>query len=443
MKKSQKYRILILCLLIQCFLLFSSNKHFKTDETTVIPNTGQFVDGQINDELGDTMIYDLYVTKTSKLILTIKAYGNIEASLCNYSFSNLRLTYASQLLKGNSSKPEKKAIELYVMPGKYTVILKNKSPGKNVSFKIKSALESIGSNEREPNDFDNAMQIKLGTTIRGGLNVQDSEDWYKITLPSKYARLNVKANCPTKVRIYNEDLSQTLINKSLNGNEVFFQQETWEFSVPATYYVCVAKEKLNSEGKYTLKWTTLEAPKNIKVKPNTLTSLKISWDLTGGGTNYQVYRSTSKNGKYTLLGIYDEKTTSSISKTLTIQKTYYYKVRAYRWVDGERVFSPFSEVVKGKTALKKPSKVSAKAQTSTSAKISWNKIEGATHYQVYRGSSAYGKYTLLGTYDNKATSSISRSLKKGNIYYYKVRAYKWVNGKRIFSPFSIPVNVKI
>ena len=218
--------------------------------------------------------------------------------------------------------------------------------------------------------------------------------------------------------------------------------QTYYYKVRA--YTVVNKKGIYSPFSNVVKGTPkLAAPTNVKASPNTSTTLKISWKLTDGATYYQVYRSTSKTGKYALLGVYNSTTTSSISRSLLTGNTYYYKVRAYRWVKGERVFSPFSSVITGKPVLSKTSKVTAKATSSTTAKITWNKIEGATYYQVYRGTSANGKYALLATYDKNTTTCTSKKLKKGNTYYYKVRAYKWVKGTRVFSPFSTPVKVKI
>ena len=181
----------------------------------------------------------------------------------------------------------------------------------------------------------------------------------------------------------------------------------------------------------------LSAPQNVKVKPNTYNTLKISWNAVEGADFYQVYRSTSPTGKkYSLLGVYDSKTFNSLSRSLGCGTTYYYKVRAYRWVSGERVFSEYSSVVNGKPVLSAPQNIKATGNSATTVKISWDKSEGANYYQVYRSTSKNGKYALLGTYDNKTVSSISRALKKGTTYYYKVRCYRWVGGERIFSPFS-------
>lgn len=180
----------------------------------------------------------------------------------------------------------------------------------------------------------------------------------------------------------------------------------------------------------------LPAPRNVTAKPNTYNTLKISWDAVNGANYYQVYRSTAANGKYALLAVYDSKTFSSLSRSLGCGTTYYYKVRAYRWVAGERVFSAYSNITTAKPVLKAPQNVKAAGASATTVRIRWSKSEGANYYQVYRATSKDGKYSLLGTYDDKTVSSISRALKKGTTYYYKVRCYRWVGGKRIFSPFS-------
>ena len=184
----------------------------------------------------------------------------------------------------------------------------------------------------------------------------------------------------------------------------------------------------------------LSAPKGVRVAQNTYNSLRITWEAVDGATYYQVYRSNAQNGKYVQLGTYDNKTFSSVSKSLGCGTTYYYKVRAYCWLNGERAFSDFSSVVSAAPKLEAPDNVRADSYNYNTVKVNWNKISGADYYQVYRGTSQNGKYVLLGTYENYKTSSFSRSLGCGTTYYYKVRAYRWVNGERVFSEYSTPVS---
>ena len=66
-----------------------------------------------------------------------------------------------------------------------------------------------------------------------------------------------------------------------------------------------------------------------------------------GVTHYQVYRATSKTGKYTKL--VTTTSTSYTSKSLTSGKAYYFKVRGYKtYKSGDtikyNVFTPYSSV---------------------------------------------------------------------------------------------------
>ena len=61
------------------------------------------------------------------------------------------------------------------------------------------------------------------------------------------------------------------------------------------------------------------------------TTAKIKWYKVSNAKGYQIYRATSKSGKYSKIKtITSRSTTSYTNKSLTLGKTYYYKVRAYK-----------------------------------------------------------------------------------------------------------------
>lgn len=160
------------------------------------------------------------------------------------------------------------------------------------------------------------------------------------------------------------------------------------------------------------------------------TSVKISWKKVRGAKKYNVMRSTKKTGGYKVV-----KTTSSLSYKntgLKCGKTYYYKVKA---VSGSK-----SSVSAAKSIKAKPKKVSGlKASPScTSISLSWSKSSGVSGYEVFRATSSKGKFSKI-----KTTSSVSyknTSLSFGKKCYYKVRAYKTVNGKKVYGSYSSVVN---
>ena len=69
--------------------------------------------------------------------------------------------------------------------------------------------------------------------------------------------------------------------------------------------------------------------------------------------------------------------------------------------------------------------------------LKWKKVSGASGYQVYRANSKNGKYTLVASIKKGSTVSYTnKNLKAGKIYYYKVRAYRTVNNKKVYSSYS-------
>lgn len=78
------------------------------------------------------------------------------------------------------------------------------------------------------------------------------------------------------------------------------------------------------------------------VKSFTKGKANLTWKSVSGASGYQIYRSTTKNGKYTRVG-----TTSATSYTnsgLVSGKTYYYKVRAYRNTGKTLLYSAYAYV---------------------------------------------------------------------------------------------------
>ena len=187
---------------------------------------------------------------------------------------------------------------------------------------------------------------------------------------------------------------------------------------------------------------TLSKP-TVKVSSNSYNSNKLSWNKVTGASGYEVLRATSKTGTYkSVKTITSGSTVSYTDKSLATGTTYYYKVRAYRTVDKKKVYSSYSSVVSAKPVLKTPSvKLTSGSKKAT---IKWEKISGASGYEVYRATSKSGKYSKLKTITKNSTVSyVNSSLTKNKTYYYKVRAYRTVNGKKIYSSYSVAKSVKV
>ncbi|MGN0295280.1 MAG: Ig-like domain-containing protein [Lachnospiraceae bacterium] len=179
----------------------------------------------------------------------------------------------------------------------------------------------------------------------------------------------------------------------------------------------------------------------VTVKAAAYNQVKVTWKKYTNATSYRVYRKIS-GGSWKLL-----KETTGLSytdKTAVTGTTYYYTVKAVSTKWGGKTNSLYVTNVKVKTALSTPAISSVKNSKSKQAVVSWNKVSGASGYVVYRATSKNGTYKKVATVKSGSTVKYTNTgLKKGSTYYYKVRAYRTVSGKNVYSSYSAAKSVKI
>ena len=138
----------------------------------------------------------------------------------------------------------------------------------------------------------------------------------------------------------------------------------------------------------------------------------LTWNAVSGATSYKVYRATSQNGTYSLLG-----TVTATSYTNTGAKagtTYYYKVKAVNSA-GE---SAYSNIVSGKTTV--TTLTMGHSASSGKPQLTWKAVSGAASYRVYRATTKNGAYSVINT--TKALTYTNTGAALGTTYYYKVEA---------------------
>lgn len=79
----------------------------------------------------------------------------------------------------------------------------------------------------------------------------------------------------------------------------------------------------------------------------------------------------------------------------------------------------------------------------TSAKLTWRKMSEVDGYEIYRSTSKNGNYKKIKTVSAGKKSFKNSGLKTKKAYYYKVRAYKRINGRMFYSSFSPKKRVKM
>lgn len=170
---------------------------------------------------------------------------------------------------------------------------------------------------------------------------------------------------------------------------------------------------------------------NLTATRRTATTVTLSYSKVTGATGYKIYRATKKDGTYGYVGA--TKSLSYIDKGLQYDSSYFYKVRAYKVVDDKKVHSKYSDVLSIYTTFSKIN-LNVKGNDSNSIMLSWNKIKEASSYKIYRSDTINGTYSYIGI--TNSTSYLDENLKSNETYYYRVRAYKKVNGVKYNGVYS-------
>lgn len=170
----------------------------------------------------------------------------------------------------------------------------------------------------------------------------------------------------------------------------------------------------------------------------------LTWDKQTAANGYEVFKYDVSSKKYVLYKNITNPNTNTCKVTgLASNSKYNFKVRAYQIDDSEKTYAPFGAVVSQYTSITKPNLNSAKSTSKKKIKASWAKVSGASGYQVmwstYKNfSKNYKTKSVKAKYSSK-TVTTAQSKKT---YYVRVRAYKTVNGKKVYSPWSNTKKVK-
>ena len=236
-----------------------------------------------------------------------------------------------------------------------------------------------------------------------------------------------------------------------------------------------------------------------KVASASYDKLRLSWEPLSGVDGYQIYRATAKSGKYAKIATVKGAARASYTDTgRTCGTRYYYKLRAYKKIGGKTVYSKYSAIL---SAYAKPAKVKvtdayAPINSVLSIAVSFTTVRGATDYEVQlnqikkngkeTGFRSYtyndegvkrtfttykqwlaklkkqypsgyvtraymenGKHlTEKMTVEEFAETSLKKNqasielVQDDSIYEFRVRAYRKVNGRKVYGSWSEPYTLK-
>ncbi len=228
---------------------------------------------------------------------------------------------------------------------------------------------------------------------------------------------------------------------TINDGSVLTYKDT-DITLNSTYFYQVAaytnsdKEVVFGEVSEAVKHVTpLADPVAVAAEKADSASINVSWQVVEGAASYQVFRSNSETGEFALIGeVADPAVTTYKDTNCEIGIKYFYHVVACQKIDETIIYGTPSNVVSGSTI---PNRVGLNGSTNeekTSVTLSWKAVPGVDGYEVYAKSGS--KYTLVKTITDGTLTYSESNLKDTSEYSYKVRAYKTVNGSKVFGEYS-------
>jgi len=174
----------------------------------------------------------------------------------------------------------------------------------------------------------------------------------------------------------------------------------------------------------------LPAPANLKAITSTNSSgnaiVTLTWTPVTGASYYVIYRSTDSTWtNYNIVSTTWSTTVYSYpyySNDLPLKNNtiYYYKVGA-KGVYTNGPVGKLSEAIEVYIGLSGIVSISATALSDSGIKVTWNVVEGAAKYRVYRGTNSSSTSMEPAAYVNApATEYADTPLLPGTTYYYRI-----------------------
>lgn len=259
-------------------------------------------------------------------------------------------------------------------------------------------------------------------TVKSTTAVSSTIQWTEYKGANGYEVLRSNSENGEFVSIATVDKSTTEFTD--NDNDGF---QTYYYKIKAVFKTDGTD---TTEPEYSVvKEVKKQQPTSCKAVLKTNTSAKLSWTLLEGADGVEIWRKDGNDDYKLIKTVKNKKTVTFTNKKLTKGIVYKYKIRQFTVKNGIKSYSDFTSAKTVKPMKK--AEISLKAYKNK-IKITVKKVNGATGYEYYMKTDK--KYTLIktSTKRNFTKKKLSKYLK----YSFKVRAYKKVDGQKIFAPFS-------
>ena len=283
---------------------------------------------------------------------------------------------------------------IYLVAGTYYFRVCSNNYNQSSNYTLTTSFTPA--NESFPESLDvnnniigNANPISLDTTYNGMLGENDDVDFYKFNVTADAVTVNLKSEKVLSFCIYTltgEEVTSNYYSRFNSSTNTATTSETislssgtyclklwrgyydkcfYSFSINSPHqhsynYAYTVKSTYTSQGydvytcscgaSYTTNYKAVKKLGKVNLKSVSSArkkhAIKASWDKKSGANGYQIYYSRNKNFKKLSAKkiVKGGKKTSYVGKNFTKGRKYYVKVRAYKNVNGRKVYGKWSNV---------------------------------------------------------------------------------------------------
>ena len=180
--------------------------------------------------------------------------------------------------------------------------------------------------------------------------------------------------------------------------------------------------------------TVLFAPDVITLELSADNQVSITWTAVEGADSYRVYRSASETGGYKRLNTVND---LFATDTVAVGETCYYKIRPVRInPNGKAVLGDRSTPQSITGSIVAPANLKVSNSSGNSLMITWDSVPEVDGYVVRRRAAGETTYKRVAMLKADSTGWQDKTVEAGTKYYYKIRAYKTISGKRTYGRLS-------
>jgi cyclophilin family peptidyl-prolyl cis-trans isomerase len=174
----------------------------------------------------------------------------------------------------------------------------------------------------------------------------------------------------------------------------------------------------------TTKTDAFRAPFGLTAKSEGEGRISLTWKERSSLEEGMEVQAKEGDRKFKSLGTVGANTTSTSPILLTLDTPYDFRVRAFRTVDGKKVYSKFSNVASKKSSgLAKPMELAVSATTESSVTLTWKDVSTREEGYALRYKEKGKKLPKIVELPAGATTHTVTGLKVGKFYDFQVRTF--------------------